>query len=143
MAVEIINQPYTVEVAESGTVVVAPTGYNVSVEDTFNTVELSAGGYAIEIATPGNLTVTGVQTVSTVSVSAVGPQGAQGPSGGLELRDITYTYSGDDLTRIDYDDGAYFTFTYNGSGDLSTRTDGTNTWTYGYSGDDLISVTVT
>lgn len=48
----------------------------------------------------------------------------------------TFTYSGDDISRIDYSNGRYKTFTYNVDGDVSTltyyRVDDTLTRTFNY-----------
>lgn len=74
---------------------------------------------------------------------------AFGGSGGgstTGYKDPTYTYTGDDLTRIDYSTGEVQTFTYNIDGDVLTTdvttTTGTTRFTFTYNPDgSLLNVT--
>lgn len=54
----------------------------------------------------------------------------------------TLTFTGSQLTQIVKGSTTY-TFTFNGDGTLHTKSDGTRTWTYVYSGGNLQSWTVT
>lgn len=66
---------------------------------------------------------------------------ATGGSGGgvTGYKDPTYTYTDDDLTRIDYATGEYQTFEYNAEGDVTVidvvTTTGTTRFTFSYNAD--------
>lgn len=59
-----------------------------------------------------------------------------------DLRGITYTYDGDNVSRVDYSDGSYFTYTYDLDGNLLTKSDGLRTWTFVYVLGVLTNITV-
>lgn len=55
---------------------------------------------------------------------------------------VTYAWTGNRMTAIAASDGRSLAFTYNGSGQITTASDGTRTIHYGYSDGLLISVTL-
>ena len=62
---------------------------------------------------------------------------------GLNTTSILYNADGTVHTVTDSVTGVVYTFSYNTDGSLNTVTDGDNTWTMGYTGENLTSVTKT
>jgi len=79
-----------------------------------------------------------------VILSGEGLRGLQGPAGTAALSGPAFTFTGELITRIDYDGGAYKVLTYNADESVNTVTltdgDDVTTKTFNYEGGNLTSI---
>lgn len=126
------------------------------VEATGSPVVIESGGAPVVLELQQSTVNVEVPSTSAIVIE-VGKQGPTGPQGIPGIGDpvcpvkpdSTMTYTGEQLDRIDYADGRYKTFAYNGSGQLVTAVcqddsiPETVTKTFAYLGSGLLSTVTT